>query len=79
MNDYQSIQIEGSGLIIGFVSEDQEHLQAFKELNKNHTCILVNEKVSIIGLFFNLLIFTEDSHKMKPSFLFALKARITKN
>lgn len=78
MENYQSHSIEGSSLIIGFVSEDKEHFENFKSKNKHHTCIMVNEKTSLYGLRFNLLIYTDNSEDMDKDFLQALKVRTVK-
>jgi hypothetical protein len=78
MNNYHSLPIEGKSLIIGFVSNDEEHFEHFKEVNKHHTTILVNESTSLFGLRFNLLIYTEDSPKMNADFIKALKLRTVK-
>lgn len=79
MKTYQSQPIEGENLFIGFVSNDEEHFQSFKDVNKHHTTILVNESISLIGLKFNLLIYTEDSSQFNKDFIKALKLRTVKH
>lgn len=78
MKTYQSQIIEGESLVVGFVSNDEEHFKSFKEVNKHHVAILVNESVSLIGLEFNILIFTEDSSTFDKDFIKALNLRTVK-
>lgn len=66
-------------LIIAYISTEQASYHRFKEANKHHTVILINNTTPLHGLYFQTIIYGDGFEDVNKDIIKGCQVRIVKD